>query len=93
MELARVIGNVVCEQVVEGLEGVRLLVLQPIEHDGTDAGEPFVATDDLQAGPGEVVSWITGREAALACPNTFVPVDAAIVQIVDDHWGDRERYL
>ena len=91
MELARVIGTVVAERKHASLDGVRLLVVQPIEAGGGDVGEPLVAADPLQAGPGDVVSWITGREAALALPETFAPVDAAIVGIVDDHWQDRRQ--
>jgi ethanolamine utilization protein EutN len=92
MELARVIGTVVADRKHPSLVGVRLLVLQGIEAGGKNVGEPFVAADPLQAGPGDVVSWIGGREAALALPVTFTPVDAAIVTIVDDHWQDG-KYL
>ena len=83
MELARVIGTVVATQKYTGLEGVKLLLLQPLDDAQRDAGEPFVACDPLQAGPGDVVWWITGREAALALPVTFVPVDASVVAIAD----------
>ena len=44
----------------------------------------MVAVDATQAGPGERVFCVASREAALACEPTFVPVDAAIVGIVDD---------
>ena len=85
MELARVIGNVVCSQQYEGLEGVKFLLVEALDEHGNVHGEPFVAADhDQMAGPGDVVSWIGGREAALAMPVTFVPVDAAIVGVVDD---------
>ena len=43
-----------------------------------------VAGTTAQAGPGELVFIIASREAALALPETFVPVDHAIVGIVDD---------
>ncbi len=91
MELARVIGTVVCTVKHESLEGIRLLVVQPEEHDGTPVGDPIIAADPLQAGPGDIVSWVTGREAALALPRTFAPVDCAIVTIVDHAWGDRRH--
>lgn len=92
MELARVIGTVVATVKHESLEGVRLMVIQPLDEALADVAEPLVAADPLQSGPGDLVSWISGREAALALPVTFTPVDAAIVQIVDHAWGDR-RYL
>lgn len=83
MELARVIGRVVATQKMAGLRGVRLLLIQPEDGGGQPVGEPIIAADPLQAGPGDRVSWVTGREAALALPDTFVPVDCAIVGIVD----------
>lgn len=92
MELARVIGTVVATVKHESLEGVRLLVIQPLEESGQLAGDPLVAADPLQAGVGDLVAWISGREAALALPVTYSPVDASVVQIVDHAWGDR-RYL
>ncbi len=93
MELARVIGRVVADVKHEGLRGVRLLVIQPQDASGAPTAEPMIAADPLQAGPGELVSWIAGREAALALPVTFTPVDCAIVSIVDHAWSDPERYL
>ena len=85
MELARVIGTVVASQKYEGLDGVKLLLVEALDERLEAHGDPFVACDyDQQAGPGDVVSWIGGREAALALPETFVPVDATIVSVVDD---------
>ena len=89
MGLARVIGRIVCEQKHESLVGVRLLVVQPQEHDGSPVGDPIIAADPLQAGPGDLVSWVTGREAALALPKTYSPVDCAVVSIVDHVWGEK----
>jgi ethanolamine utilization protein EutN len=88
MELARVIGRVVATVKYPTLEGVRMLVIQPQDADGTPQGEPIVACDAVQAGPGDLVKWITGREAALALPNTFAPVDCTITGIVDHAWRD-----
>ncbi|MEE2830680.1 MAG: EutN/CcmL family microcompartment protein [Myxococcota bacterium] len=84
MELARVIGTVVASQKYEGLEGVKLLLVEALDEGLQAHGDPFVVCDSGQhAGPGDVVSWIGGREAALALPETFVPVDAAIVGVID----------
>lgn len=85
MHLARVIGTVVATQKYPGLEGVKLLLLQPLDKHQQPAGEPVVAADaTAQAGPGELVFFIASREAALALPVTFVPVDHAVVGIVDE---------
>jgi len=91
MELAKVIGTVVASVKHESLIGVRLLVVQPQDAAGDPVGEPMIAADALQAGPGDVVSWVTGREAALALPVTFSPVDCSVVSIVDHAWRDRSH--
>ena len=92
MELAKVIGRVVATCKYPGLEGVKLMVIQPKKASGENNGDPMIAADPLQSGPGDLVSWITGREAALALPKTFVPVDCTVVSIVDHAWSDG-RYL
>lgn len=92
MQLARVLGSVVATVKHESLTGVRLLLIQPQDHDGLPDGDAIVAADPFQAGVGDLVSWVTGREAALALPVTYSPVDTAVVTIVDHAWGDR-RYL
>jgi len=91
MELARVIGRVVASVKYETLEGIRLLVIQPQDAAGEPQGDPIVAADALQAGPGDLVSWITGREACLTFEPKFAPVDAAVVSIVDHAWRDRRH--
>ncbi|MCB9539665.1 MAG: EutN/CcmL family microcompartment protein [Myxococcales bacterium] len=83
MYLARVIGTVVATVKYEGLEGYRLLIVEPLDGEGAVTGDPHVAVDVTQAGPGEHVFCVGSREAALACEPTFVPVDAAVVGIVD----------
>ena len=83
MELARITGTVVASVQYEGLEGVRLLLAEPLDENLEVAGEAFVLADASQAGVGDVVSWVGGREAALALPTHFVPIDAAVVTIVD----------
>jgi ethanolamine utilization protein EutN len=83
MYLGKVVGTVVASQKAPGLQGVRLLVVQPLNTDLTPRGSVLVAVDAVQAGPGDVVHLVSSREAALALPESFVPVDAAIVGIVD----------
>jgi len=83
MYLARVIGTVVASTKAEGLTGQKLLLVQPLDNARMPKGEPHVAVDVAQAGEGDLVSCVGSREAALACTPTFVPVDAAIIGIVD----------
>jgi ethanolamine utilization protein EutN len=90
MYLGRVIGTVVAERKYEGLEGKKLLVVTPLDHHGQPTREPEVAVDTVRAGHGDLVYLVGSREAALALEPWFVPVDAAIVGIVDDvHGGER----
>lgn len=84
MQLARVIGTVVATIKSPGLEGVKLLVVQPLDRHQQPTGSPVVAADAVHmAGPGEIVYIVAAREAAQAMPEPFVPVDHAIVGIVD----------
>jgi len=84
MLLGKVIGTVVATQVYEGLEGVSMLWVQPLDKDGAPKGGPVVCADGTRmAGPGELVYYEGGREAAMTLSPWFVPVDHAIVGIVD----------
>lgn len=84
MQLGRVLGTVVASVKAEGLDGVRLLIVQPLDRQQQPKGTPVVAADALaMAAPDELVHFVSAREAAQALEETFVPVDHAIVGIVD----------
>ena len=84
MLLGRVIGVVVPCVVTPGLEGVPMLLVQPLDKSLQPKGKALVAADATRmAGPGELVTYEGGREAAMALATTFVPVDHAIIAIVD----------
>lgn len=90
MQLAKVIGTVVATRKDPSLDGMRILMIQPLTDDLNPSGGPIAAVDTVQSGPDELVYWITAREASLALPKPFSPVDAAIVGIVDDvHQDDK----
>ncbi len=84
MYLGRVVGTVVCERKAEGLEGKRLLLVQPLDHRRQPVGPVEVAVDTVSASPQTLVYLVGSREAALALDPWFVPVDSAIVGIVDE---------
>jgi len=75
----------VCTIKYPGTEGVKLLVVQPLDKRLEPVGGLQVAADVVQAGPGDLCVMVRSREAALAMPNVkFVPVDLALVGIVDE---------
>lgn len=91
MKLGRVIGSMVASVKVKGTQGLKLLIVRPLTAELADNGIPFVATDaSAQAGPGDLVTYEASREAALCHDTWFVPVDHAIIGIVDQHYVQEE---
>lgn len=85
MHLGRVIGTVVATHKTPDLDGVKFLIVQPLSRDGDPKGRPIVAADGVaMAGPDELVYFVGSREAAQAMPEPFVPIDHAIVGLVDE---------
>ena len=85
MQLARVLGAVVATVKDANLDGLTLLVLQPLSASGEATGRTLVAVDSVGAGVGENVFFVRGREAAFPFHPAEPPADASIVGIVD-HW-------
>ena len=86
MKLGRVIGTVVATIKAEGMQGLKLLIVRPLTANLAVEGDPFVATDaSAQATTGDLVTYEASREAALLHDPWFVPVDHAIVGIIDQH--------
>lgn len=82
MQEARITGEVVATCKHPSLHGIRLLVAQPRDARGRDVGAPVVVADPLQAGVGQIVQIVHGREACLGLPGGFAPVDRAVVALV-----------
>ena len=85
MQLARVIGDLGVTRKDDNLTAIKLMVLQPIAADGSNAGRTLVAVDAVGAGVGETVFFVRGKEASFPFYPAEPPVDAGIVGIVD-HW-------
>lgn len=83
MFLGRVIGNIWATQKYEALKSFKMLLVQPINAQYKDLGEPIIAVDTVGAGSGEIIFYITASEAVIPLPVDFAPVDASIVGIVD----------
>ena len=83
MRLGRVIGSLWATQKDASVDGLRLVLVQPVRADGTPAGRPFASLDTVGAGPGETVLVATSTEAGLPFGRPLVATDATVVGIVD----------
>ncbi len=84
MKFGKVIGRVVSTQKVESFEGLRFLLVQPMNEKLEPAGDAIVAVDTLQASIGEIIYYETSKEASRVIEHTMNPCDAAVMGIVDD---------
>ncbi len=85
MLFGRVAGTAVCTLKYEGTEGLKLLLVQPLNKKLEPTGALQVAADVVQAGPGDLCVLVRSREASLALPDVkFVPIDLTIIGIVDE---------
>jgi ethanolamine utilization protein EutN len=85
MLFGRVRGTAVCTFKYAGTEGLKLLVVQPLNKQLEPTGTLQVAADTVDAGVGDLCLMVRSREAALAMPEVkFVPIDLALVGIVDE---------
>ena len=67
----------------ETLDGVKLLLVQPMSSAREPIGRAIVAADSVGAGVGEEVFFVRGKEASFPFYPIEVPADAGIVGIVD----------
>lgn len=88
MKLGRVCGTIVATVKDQALEGLRLRLVQPAAGNGNWATRPIVAVDTMGSLEGDIVIWISAREATLAVSDRIIPTDAAIVGIVDYEGGN-----
>jgi ethanolamine utilization protein EutN len=85
MLFGRVHGTAICSIKYPDLQGMKLLVVQPLDKHMQAAGPMQVAVDVVQAGPGDLCVMVRSREASLALrEHKFVPVDLALVGIVEE---------
>ncbi|HAF49305.1 MAG TPA: ethanolamine utilization protein EutN [Anaerolineaceae bacterium] len=85
MLFGRVHGTAVCTLKYPGIEGIKLLIVQPLNKNLEPVGALQVACDTVDAGMGDVCVMVRSREAALSMPEIqFVPVDLSLVGIVNE---------
>ena len=83
MILGRVVGTVVATRKDERLMGAKLLLVRSIDPHGKDEAAHMVAVDTVDAGLHDKVLVVTGSSARMAAGLKDMPVDAAIVGVVD----------
>ncbi|GAA4846706.1 EutN/CcmL family microcompartment protein [Paenibacillus vulneris] len=83
MFLGRVIGSVWATQKEEGMDNLKLMVVQPIDFKEMESGQTVIAADRIGAGVGEKVIVSRGSPARVLFSGKMVPIDAMIVGIVD----------
>lgn len=84
MLIARVIGDLTATRKHPTHEGKKILLVQPLELDGSDRGQPVVALDSVNAGVGDRVLLVQDGFAAFSAfglPPS--PIDAAVVGVID----------
>jgi ethanolamine utilization protein EutN len=83
MEIGKVVGNIWATRKDENLNGLKLLVVKPIDYYSKCDCMTFVAVDSIGAGVGETVLVVKGSSARACFGKQDMPVDATIVGIVD----------
>ncbi len=83
MNLAKVIGTIWATRKNEQLEGLKMLLIQPVSEHEKKVGNPMAAVDTVGAGVGELVYFVTAYEAVIPLKNKPALADASIVGIVD----------
>jgi microcompartment protein CcmK/EutM len=84
MILGRITGTVVATEKHYKLEGRKLLLVQPVDLDGADRGEPVLAIDGVDAGEGDRVLVVQeGRSASMVSGRLESPLDCAVIAVVD----------
>jgi ethanolamine utilization protein EutN len=85
MLIARVIGDVVATQKDPSHNARKILLVQPLNLDGSDRGEAVLALDAVDAGIGERVLLSTeGFSAMTAVGRPNSPIDAAVIGVIDE---------
>ncbi len=82
MLICKVVGNVWATRKEESMKGQKFLIVKQVDEEQQEAGNSFIATDNIGAGIGELVI-VTGGSSARKINNEALPIDAAIIGIID----------
>ena len=83
MNIAKVVAKIVASSKINELNGYKFLIINYLDECNNITNKLAVAVDTVQAGIGDVVLSVSSREASLALNPFFVPIDCAIIGIVD----------
>jgi len=84
MLIARVIGEIVSTEKHASHQGRKALLVQPLNLDGSDRGDPVIAMDAVDAGVGDRVLLVTeGFSAMTAVDRPQSPIDMAVIGVID----------
>jgi ethanolamine utilization protein EutN len=84
MLIAEVVGDLSATQKHASHEGLKLLLVQPLNLDGSPRGNPYVAVDSVNAGIGNTVLLTTdGFAAFTSVGQSMTPIDAAVIGVID----------
>lgn len=84
MVIGKVVGDVVATQKTPSHVGRKILLVQPLQLDGSDRGEPVLALDSVDAGVGDrVLLVMEGFSAMTAVGRPNSPIDMAVIGVID----------
>lgn len=84
MLIARVVGELTATRKHPSHEGRNLLLVQPLNLDGSHRGDPVVALDAVGAGVGETVLLVSDGFAAMtSVGRPQSPIDMAVIGHID----------
>ena len=85
MILGKIVGTVVSTMKLEIYKGYKILIVQPVQPDGSFRGSTFLAIDTVQAGPGDTVLVIDeGNSARQIIDDKTAPVRSVVAAVVDE---------
>ena len=84
MLIARVVGELVATEKHASHRGRKLLLVQPLNLDGSERGQAVIALDAVDAGVGDKVLVATeGFSAMTAVGRPQSPIDMAVIGFID----------
>ncbi len=84
MDIGKICGTIVAEKKDEKLIGGKLYIVKLMDMNGKLTDNIVVALDTIGAGEGEIVIVVSGSSSRMTEYTQHLPVDAAIVAIVDE---------